>query len=328
MNRKGCAMKWQFFLMMVVLSVMPMSVDAQMIDTTGCYLREPSDIGLPVLRQLKVEPVVGGIRLVWQMDDLDAVAGFCICCGSPCLSLDTLWSASDTVFVDTSHSGLQPLRYAVFAIDSCFHGGALSDPVFNWVLSADVDVCAHRVALRWQSLEVPEGTRFRVRTDDGVCVDSLWAPAVSTVLQFDPTVDSVRLMIEAETELWTASSNWVSVGFARPGDCPPNPDEEDTSAVDPLTVVADPWLPTCFTPMLSDNNCFRPVFSDVIAPQQYHLRIFNRGGMMLYESTDPAAGWNGCHRGEVAEQGVYVYVVDYRSAGRLLQKRGTLLLLR
>jgi PKD repeat protein len=61
-----------------------------------------------------------------------------------------------------------------------------------------------------------------------------------------------------------------------------------------------------------DDNTFRPFFVNVI---EYKLQIFNRWGVLIYESYDLAKGWDGYFgNGNLALQGVYVWKVIGRYA--------------
>ena len=54
-----------------------------------------------------------------------------------------------------------------------------------------------------------------------------------------------------------------------------------------------------------DDNTFRPFFTNVI---EYKLQIFNRWGVLLYESSDLQKGWDGYFgNSKLALQGVYVW---------------------
>lgn len=58
-----------------------------------------------------------------------------------------------------------------------------------------------------------------------------------------------------------------------------------------------------------NNFVFRPFFSDEIT--KYDLKIFNRWGVLIYESYDVYKGWDGYSEGgHLALQGVYVWEVD------------------
>ncbi len=60
----------------------------------------------------------------------------------------------------------------------------------------------------------------------------------------------------------------------------------------------------------TDDFTFRPFFSNVSA---YSLKIFNRLGYLIYESSDLHKGWDGYLRsGEPAPQGVYIWKADGR----------------
>jgi len=57
---------------------------------------------------------------------------------------------------------------------------------------------------------------------------------------------------------------------------------------------------------------FRPFFENVI---EYRLQVFNRWGVLIYESDDLHKGWDGyCEDGRLASQGVYVWKVNGRYA--------------
>jgi len=60
------------------------------------------------------------------------------------------------------------------------------------------------------------------------------------------------------------------------------------------------------------DNVFRPFFENVI---EYKLQIFNRWGVLIYESHDLAKGWDGYFgAGNLAAQGVYVWKASGRYA--------------
>jgi gliding motility-associated-like protein len=78
-------------------------------------------------------------------------------------------------------------------------------------------------------------------------------------------------------------------------------------------LVANLWVPKAFTPDGNGvNDIFLPVTADM-APEDYHLRIFDRWGQLLFESTDPNRGWDGSglHGGHTAT-GIYVWRLTFR----------------
>lgn len=73
------------------------------------------------------------------------------------------------------------------------------------------------------------------------------------------------------------------------------------------------YVPNAFTPNGDGiNDEFLPL-GNAIQLETYDLQIFDRWGQQLFQSTDPAKGWDGKVGGGVAPDGVYVYrafVVD------------------
>ncbi len=78
----------------------------------------------------------------------------------------------------------------------------------------------------------------------------------------------------------------------------------------------------------SDESAFvfHPVYSGVA---DYQLRIFNRLGILIFESNDINIGWDGYYKGALCEPGVYIYKVrgNYIS-GEPFTKMGDVTLLK
>lgn len=79
----------------------------------------------------------------------------------------------------------------------------------------------------------------------------------------------------------------------------------------PLKVVPNPncgmTFPNAFTPDLTENNTFYPVYKEGVLENGYELRIYNRWGTLLWSTTDLYAEWDGVYKGSVSKQDVYVY---------------------
>lgn len=58
------------------------------------------------------------------------------------------------------------------------------------------------------------------------------------------------------------------------------------------------------------NPEFKPV-SRFFSGTAYNFQIYNRWGQLIFETSDPEAGWSGTYKGEIVEQGVYIYHVSY-----------------
>lgn len=66
------------------------------------------------------------------------------------------------------------------------------------------------------------------------------------------------------------------------------------------------YVPNSFSPDFDEhNNVFNPVISENVDAQAYSLLIFNRWGELIFESKDPAIGWDGTYDGRMVQSGVY-----------------------
>ncbi len=70
------------------------------------------------------------------------------------------------------------------------------------------------------------------------------------------------------------------------------------------------YLPSGFTPNGDgSNDYFVPVGTQI---SSYKLRIFDRWGSMVFESSDQDQGWDGKIKGNYASVGVYIWVCEFK----------------
>lgn len=80
----------------------------------------------------------------------------------------------------------------------------------------------------------------------------------------------------------------------------------DTADV-PITLSNDEvWTVNAFTPEQETNNRF---YVPRYNKENYHLEIFNRRGILVFESDDPEEGWDGRYEGKLCPMAAYVYRV-------------------
>ncbi len=92
------------------------------------------------------------------------------------------------------------------------------------------------------------------------------------------------------------------------------------------TVRSHLFVPNAFTPLSDKNNLFKPAQADV---SDYRMNIYNRQGVLLFDSEDITHGWDGRSKGEVCPSGTYVYVISFRDTeGKPHTQKGTLMLLK
>lgn len=89
--------------------------------------------------------------------------------------------------------------------------------------------------------------------------------------------------------------------------------------------------PNAFRPDsdIPENKVFLPITLG-IDPAKYQLRIFNRVGSTIFETSNPENGWDGKTRnGNLAETGIFVWIVEYADVqGYLHLQKGTVMLVR
>jgi gliding motility-associated-like protein len=85
--------------------------------------------------------------------------------------------------------------------------------------------------------------------------------------------------------------------------------------------------PNAFTPGGNYNSTFKVIMKGLARLRS--LRIYNRWGGLMYETSDLSAGWDGTLSGKPQPMGVYVYEIEaVTDQGVVLKKHGNITLLR
>lgn len=75
------------------------------------------------------------------------------------------------------------------------------------------------------------------------------------------------------------------------------------------------YVPNSFTPDGNEfNQVFRPVFAYGVDPADYNFKVLNRWGEIVFESNDPEIGWDGTYQDALAQEGVYIWRIEFKSA--------------
>ena len=74
-------------------------------------------------------------------------------------------------------------------------------------------------------------------------------------------------------------------------------------------------LPNAFTPNNDGLNDELDLIHPYCAISNYELKIFNRAGQIVFQSTNPEEGWNGMWNGKDLDMGVFVYTLTYTIVG-------------
>jgi gliding motility-associated-like protein len=106
----------------------------------------------------------------------------------------------------------------------------------------------------------------------------------------------------------------------------------DDTLVRPDDCLTSLYLPNAFTPNGDGENDLFYVYGNGI--ETVHLRIFNRWGELVFETTELNSGWDGTYRGEPVNPDVFVYYLDVtfcqnqRLSGLSPYKKGSITLIR
>lgn len=183
------------------------------------------------------------------------------------------------------------------------------------------------------TLEVtsPEGCVNDTTYIDFACADDYplaeftWNPNKPTVIE--NTVDFQNLSFDAETY------NWTFGGFGFSDERNPRFSFNDISEESEVEVclnvettygcpddtcvtitIYDDFLihvPNTFTPDGDTYNpIFMPVMPETVDIHNYHLLVFNRWGEVMFESFNPAVGWDGTYGGQIVKDGTYIWKIE------------------
>ena len=82
-----------------------------------------------------------------------------------------------------------------------------------------------------------------------------------------------------------------------------------TTATVHIQIESTFYIPNTFTPNNDGmNEMFKPLATHI---HDYKIDIFDRWGLLIFQSTDLDHGWDGTYKGGKCQQDVYVYKVEY-----------------
>lgn len=72
------------------------------------------------------------------------------------------------------------------------------------------------------------------------------------------------------------------------------------------------YIPNAFTPNnLGPNETFSPVFTSRVNPDNFLMRIYNRWGEIIFQTTDMNEGWDGTYLDVLMQDGVYIWDIEF-----------------
>lgn len=95
----------------------------------------------------------------------------------------------------------------------------------------------------------------------------------------------------------------------------------------PIPYHVTVFVPNAFTPNSDGlNDIFEPITSDVM---HIYMKILDRWGGIVYEGNGESVAWDGHHKGNIAPEGVYVYLIQAKGLdNKLYTYTGSLTVIR
>jgi len=235
---------------------------------------------------------------------------------------------------------------------------AMPDPEIN--LGEDGDICPEQTIVLdgsygsnssyvWNTGETTssisvtsEGTyRVTVTTEHG-CIggDTIilsYYPEPAVALGADTTVceeTPLRLIpraINADSLLWSDGSVGPVLSVKYGGAyivTAVNKCGTDMDTIAVTQIFCDIWLPNAFTPNGDGINDIFRILGNTGRLESVMLSIFNRWGERIFVTGDKHQGWDGFQKGEPAQMGTYVYMLQYSLDGKPFTQKGDFHLLR
>ena len=191
---------------------------------------------------------------------------------------------------------------------------AVNDPGTYWVKVRSAYGCAGRDTVTFSHYPLPV---VSLGADTTVCEET------PLLLQpFRANSDSLRWSDGSMGDVLTVTEGGVYIvsGINKCGET------RDTVSV--KQIFCDIWVPNAFTPNGDGVNDVFRVLGNVGRLENFRLRIFNRWGQLLFETSDRTKGWDGRQADEEALLGVYAYMMEYSLKGRTVLQKGNFTLLR
>ena len=86
------------------------------------------------------------------------------------------------------------------------------------------------------------------------------------------------------------------------------------------------FIPQAFSPNGDNENDVLSVYGDCITYIEFV--IFDRWGEKIFETTDPAIGWDGTYKGKKLDSAVFVYYLKAVIKGESVSKHGNITLMK
>lgn len=212
--------------------------------------------------------------------------------------------ATSVFYMDTDiDPKLGAYNYRVNLTDSCGNKGEVTNTVKTIFLEVNTQDTEMKITLSWNSYEGFDGNITKYKIYRGINGIFNQYPLVELPGSIRSYVDDVSDFYESEGQFCykvEAVESVNSYGFSQTAFS-----NTVCASINPLV-----YIPNAFI-INGDNPMFNPIIS-LFDYQSYDLQIFSRWGILVYNTVDRNAGWDGrSNSGELLKEGVYVYILRF-----------------
>lgn len=251
-----------------------------------------------------------------------------------------------TINIRASETSICPGKAVTF-IATTIDGGTA--PVFQWKING-INVASNNDTIILSNLQNGDVVTCALKSNSP-CVTNRNALSNSISISVDPSLapsgflpeDTAKCdygnlelipVVSFSTYLWSNNAVTPTLDVSDPGTywlqvttadgCL----GKDTIIVTSKECLKGFYLPTGFTPNGDGkNDILRPFIGGRVV--QYQLTILNRWGHVVFQSKDPAQGWDGRFKGLIQHNDVFVWTCTYQLSGEVVKfEKGTVVIIR
>lgn len=225
----------------------------------------------------------------------------------------------DFIFCDTSAEISKLYAYSLYALNSCGIAIKFSDSTANTVLKVKPSETENKNILEWnEPLNMVSGaikTEIFRSIDDG---DLEYADVVNSM--YSDYQESLSNII-ANKELYDGKFCYqIKIHHKNTSENDTLVTVSNTACIEREPVI---FFPNALNPksVNTDNWEFKPK-ADFL--RDYKMTIYSKRGENLFETTDPAKGWDGYNKnGKLCPRDSYVYIATFTTShGKTVTKKG------
>jgi len=204
--------------------------------------------------------------------------------------------------------------YRLAAVNNCGKTLVYSLPVRNIVLKASLTGMV--ISLRWNNPFPDSKARYSVWRDAGNGF-SITANNLSDTAMTENYASFGEVVSSEDVAYYVSATPFESPSGTTPF----------RSNISLIATISNIIMPNAFTPDGDgENDIFIPKLS--FTPEDFEFRIYSRSGVLLFQTVDSGAGWDGRHNGRLMPSGVYLWTLRLKvPSGTMEQRKGTVTIL-